>query len=192
MMRRWLSTVKWQIAAVALVCGGIVHIVATLLVPQLATGNAVQRLFVNMPVNRMQILPATTPASQPLPFMSPDTRYAVCRFDVGGGPIVVSALLADTGWSLALYTPDGDNFYAVPAPDARRADVSFVLVPPVERPTLGFLHLGRVSAADASASEIAVPQREGLAVVRASLRGQAYAAEVEAQLGRASCGLKRG
>ena len=164
--------------AVALVCGGIVHIAATLLVPHLATGNAVQRLFADLPANRMRVLPATRPDSQSLPFMSPDARYAVCRFDIGGGPIVVSALLPDKGWSFALYTPDGDNFYAV-------------LVPPVERPALGFLHLGR-AAAEASASEIAVPQREGLLVVRASLRGQSYTNEVEAQLARASCGLKRG
>ena len=191
MMPGWLKTIKWQIAAVALVCGGIVHIAATLLVPHLATGNALQRLFADLPVNRMRVLPATSPQSQPLPFMSPDARYAVCRFDVGGGPIAVSALLADKGWSLALYTPDGDNFYAVPAQDARRAEVSFVLVPLVERPTLGLLHLGR-AAADAGASDIAVPQREGLVVVRAALRGEAYAREVEAQLARASCGLRRG
>jgi uncharacterized membrane protein len=191
MLPGWLKTVRWQVVAVALVCGGIVHIAATLLVPHLATGNAVQRLFADLPANRMRVLPATRPDSQSLPFMSPDARYAVCRFDIGGGPIVVSALLPDKGWSFALYTPDGDNFYAVPAPDARRAEISFVLVPPVERPTLGFLHLGRV-AADTRASEIAVPQREGLLVVRASLRGQSYTNEVETQLARASCGLRRG
>ena len=137
MLPGWLKTVRWQVVAVALVCGGIVHIAATLLVPHLATGNAVQRLFADLPANRMRVLPATRPDSQSLPFMSPDARYAVCRFDIGGGPIVVSALLPDKGWSFALYTPDGDNFYAVPAPDARRAEVSFVLVPPVERPSAG-------------------------------------------------------
>lgn len=191
MLPGWLRSVKWQVVAVALVCGGIVHITATLLVPHFATGNAVQKLIADLPVNRMRLLPATSPESQPLPFMSPDMRYAVCRFDIGSGPIAVNALLPDKGWSLALYTTDGDNFYAVPAPDARRAEVSFVLVPPIERPTFGFLHLGR-AAAEVSASEIAVPQREGLVVVRASLRGQAYAKEVEAQLARASCGLRRG
>jgi uncharacterized membrane protein len=186
----WLKAVKWQVAVVALVCGGIVHIAATLLVPQLATDNAVHRLIADLPVNRMRVLPAPSPHNQPLPFISPDTRYAVCRFDIGGGPIAVSALLADKGWSLALYTPDGDGFYAVPAQDARRAEVSFVLVPPVEHATPGVGHLGRASA-DVSASEITVPQREGLVVVRAALRGAAYTQEVEAQLARASCGLRR-
>jgi uncharacterized membrane protein len=137
------------------------------LVPHLATDNAVQKLLADLPANRMRVLPPTSPASQALPFMSPDMRYAVCRFDVAGGPVTISAQLPDKGWSLALYTR-----------------------PAVERAALGFLHLGR-AAADARASEIAVPQAEGLVVVRASLRGQAYANEVEAQLSRANCGLRR-
>lgn len=190
MLPSWLKGARWLVVAVAAVCGAIVHITSTLLVPHFATNNAAQKLIADLPANRMRVLPAASPSAQPLPFMSPDVRYAVCRFDIGAGPVAISALLPDKGWSLALYTPEGDSFYAVPAPDSRRVEVSFLLVSPVERPALGVLHLGR-AVAEARVSEIAVPQREGLVVVRAPLRGDAYANEIEAQLGRANCGPRR-
>lgn len=184
------GTLNWHVIAVALVCAGIVHIAATLLVPHLATGGAVQRLLTDLPVNKMLVLPPPTAERQSLPFMNPDTRLAVCRFDVSGGPVAISALLPDKGWSLGLYTPDGDNFYAVPAQDLRRAEVTFTLVPQSEQPSAGFLGFGRTPTTEAS--RITVPQREGLVVVRASLRGQSYKRELEAQLARASCGVQRG
>jgi uncharacterized membrane protein len=184
----WRESLSWQTVAVALVCGGIVHIAATLSVPQLATGGAVKRLLADLPVNKMRLVAPISAQHQPLPFMNPDTRLAVCRFDVGSGPVAISALLPERGWSLGLYTLDGDNFYAVPAQDLRRAELRFVLVLPKEQPS-SFLDFGRAPLA--KASEITVPQREGLVVVRAPLRGQAYASEVEAQLARAACGLQR-
>lgn len=189
MLLKRARALNWQVVAVSLVCAGIVHIAATLLVPQLATGGAVQRLLADLPVNKMLVLPPPTAQSQPLPFTNPDTRLAVCRFDVSDGPVAISALLPDKGWSLGFYTPDGDNFYAVPAQDLRRAELAFTLMPASEQPSAGFLGFGRTPAVEAS--RIIVPQREGLVVVRASLRGQSYKGELEAQLARASCGLQR-
>jgi uncharacterized membrane protein len=177
------------VLAVALVGAGIVHIAATLLVPLLATGGAVQRLLADLPPNKMLVLPPVTAESQPLPFMSPDTRVAVCRYDVSGGPVTISALLPDKGWSLGLYTPEGGTFYVVPAQDLRRAEVKFTLVPHGEEPSVGFLGSSRTSVAEPS--QIRVPHHEGLVIVRASLRGLAYKTELEAQLARATCGLQR-
>jgi uncharacterized membrane protein len=184
MLPGWVYELRWRTALVALVCGGIVHIVATLMVPQLAAGSAYQRLAAGLPANSMKVLPPVTQEAQPLPFMSPDTRYAVCRFDVRNGPVAIRALLPDKGWSLALFSPDGGNFYAVPAQDLRRIEVNFVLLPPGERPP-GFFGFGRTAAS--SATEVIAPQAEGLVVVRAASRGQSYGGEVEAQLGYASC-----
>jgi uncharacterized membrane protein len=182
--------VSWWTVLAAIVCAGIVHILATLMVPQLAAGSAYQRLAAGLPPNKMRMLPIVAAGAQPLPFMTPDTRYAVCRFDVSNGPVSIRAFLPDKGWSLALYSPSGDNFYAAPAQDLRRTEVNFTLLPPGERPA-GFFGFGFGRTAAQSSSEIIAPQGEGLVVVRAPLRGLSYAGETEAQLARASCEVQR-
>ena len=186
----WFGPLRWHVALVALVSGGLLHIATTLLAPRLASGSAAQRIALDLPVNKMIVLPPASAKSQPLPFMSPDMRYAVCRYDTGRGPVAVNATLADKGWSFGLYTLDGDGFYAVPAQTSRRTDVGVVLSlsPPADR-AFSFLNFGR--SADQDASGITVPQREGLVIIRASLKGQAYAKEIEAQLGRATCAPHR-
>lgn len=183
---RWFGPLKWHVVLVALVCGGLLHIGTTFLAPQFANGSAAMRIAIDLPANKMVVLPPASAKSQPLPFMSPDMRYAVCRYDTGSGPIAVNATLADKGWSFGLYTLDGDGFYAVPSQTSRRVDVGVVLslLPPADR-TFGFLNFGR--SADQDASSITVPQREGLVIIRASLKGQAYVKEIEAYLGSATC-----
>jgi uncharacterized membrane protein len=190
MTRKWLKRLRWEVALAALVCGGIVHIAATFLVPHLAKGSAVLQLASDLPINTMRVLPATGAGRQPLPFLTPDMRYAVCKYDISSGPVAVTAVLPDPGWSLGLYTPGGDNFYAVPAQSARRTDVSITLVQPTETGS-SFLNFNLGRPARVNASEIAVPQQQGLVVVRAPQRGGAYAPEVEAQLTRATCSAQR-
>ena len=189
MMAKVFTRMRWQVLLLALVCGGIIHIAATFLVPQLATGGAIQKLAMDFPVNSMQVLPVASAERQLLPFISPDMRYAVCRFDVSNGPVAVSAVLPDLGWSLGLYSAVGDNFYAVPAQSGRRIDVNITLVQPPADGGGGFLGFGR--PAPSNSSEIAVPRAQGLIIIRAPLKGEAYANEVEAQLGRAKCSAQR-
>ena len=185
----WFRRLSWQTAVTALVSGGIIHITATLIMPRFATASAYHRLAAQLPANRMRVLPAATVDNQPLPFIGPDVRLAVCRYDVSDGPVTVTAQLPDRGWTLGLYTPTGDNFYVIPAQDFRRAEVNFRLAPQTDR-FLGFINLGRT--ADTSASEVTVPQARGLIVLRAPIRGRAYQAEAEAILGRAQCSTQRG
>ena len=96
-----------------MVSGGIIHISATLVVPQLAKASAFQRLSEALPVNSMRVLPPAG-AKQPIPYLGPDVRLAVCRFDIGDGPVAVTMALPNKGWTLGLYTGDGDNFYVLP------------------------------------------------------------------------------
>jgi uncharacterized membrane protein len=187
---RWFGPLKWNVALTALVCAGLLHITMTFLAPQMAKSRAAMRIAIDLPANKMVVLPPASAKSQPLPFMSPDMRYAVCRYDAGSGPIAVNATLADKGWSFGLYTLEGDGFYAVPSQTTRRSDVSLVLslTPPADRP-FNFLGLGRTPEQDAS--NVTLPQREGLVIIRASLKGQAYVKEIEAYLGRATCAPHR-
>jgi uncharacterized membrane protein len=186
--RDWLRRVSWQTLLVALVAGGIIHISATLIIPQFAKASAFQRLTAGLQPNRMRILPPATADSQPLPFIGPDERLAVCHYNVTAGPVEVAVVLPDRGWTLAIYAANGDNLYLIPAQDMRRLELTLTLVPQAER-FLGFFSLGR--QADVTPSQVSVPGNEGLIVVRAPIRGRAYAAETESALARADCRPKR-
>lgn len=180
---------SWQMLVLALVAGGLIHISATLVMPHFATASGVQRLSQDLPANRMRILPPATGGAQSLPFLGPDFRLAVCRYDVSDGPVRVSGVLADKGWSISLYSPQGDSLYVLPAQDYRRLDVSFQIVPQAER-YLWLFSVGK--SVEASVGQVAVPQNEGLVVVRAPVRGRAYQAETEAFLARAQCAPHKG
>jgi uncharacterized membrane protein len=179
----WTREIGWRTVAGAVLLGGILHIAATLAVPQLSQGNAFQRLREVLPTNRMIVLPAPAPSKQFLPFMTPDALYAICRYDITKDPVTVVAALAEPGWALSLHTPQGDNFYVMPAQQAPRSDVSLVVVPGGDR-------VSEVPVARRTGpldTHIASPADEGLIVVRAPLKGLAWRAETEAVLRRASC-----
>jgi hypothetical protein len=83
-----------------------------------------------------------------------------------------------------MHTPQGDNFYVMPAQQLRRPEVSFVVVPGGERFSE---YTPTARRASTPRSQITSPTPEGLVVVRAPLRGLAWRAEAETLLRRASC-----
>jgi uncharacterized membrane protein len=179
-----LREVGWRTVVGAVLLGGIIHILAVFAVPVLGSGNAFLALRDKLPLNRMVMLPPATPGAQLLPFMAPGTLYAICRYDLTEGPVTVTAALAEAGWALSLHTPQGDNFYVMPAQQLRRPEVSLLVVPGGERAPEFIPAAQRVGA---QGSQIAAPAIEGLIVVRAPLRGLAWRAETEALLSRSSC-----
>jgi uncharacterized membrane protein len=180
---RWMRQIGWRTIVGAVLLAGIVHITATLAVPLMGPGNAFRKLRDTLPVNQMVFLPPPTPNTQLLPFVAADALYAACRFDLSATPVAVSAMLSDPGWTLSLHTPQGDNFYAMPAQQLRRSEVSFVISPASER-LVDIVSSRRFSGDE---SQIESPVTEGLVLVRAPLRGLAWRAETEAKLRRASC-----
>ena len=181
---KWLTEVSWRTIIGAVLLGGIIHILATLTVPFLGSGTAFARLRDTLPANRMVFLPPPAPGKQPLPFLTPDALYAMCRYDVSVDSLAVTAAVAHPGWTLSLHTPQGDNFYVMPAQQLRRGEVTLTVVPGVERLSEFASTPRRVSATE---SQIPSPSTEGLVVVRAPLKGLAWRAEAEAILRRASC-----
>lgn len=183
---RLCRAVNLRIVLLALVSGGLIHIVVTLMMPRFATANGVQRLSNDLPTNKLVLLPAGAAATQNVPFVSSSQRLAVCRYDVSEGPVEVTAVLPDRGWSLGLYTLEGDNFHVLTSQGGRQAQqVTFRLVAAAER-SFGVFQLARAPV-DRNASQVTVPQPRGLLVIRAPLMGRAYAGETEALLARASC-----
>jgi uncharacterized membrane protein len=181
---KWLSEVSWRTFAGALLLGGIIHIAATMVVPFVGAGHALARLRDALPANRMVLLPAAAPGKQLLPFLAPDALYAMCRYDISVDSLLVTAGVAQAGWTLSLHTPQGDNFYVMPAQEGRRNDISLTVVPSAERMG-GFVATPRRVSADET--HVASPSWEGIVVVRAPLRGLNWRAETEAALRRATC-----
>jgi uncharacterized membrane protein len=181
---KWLSEVGWRTVIGALLLGGIIHITATMAVPLVSSGHAYGRLRDTLPINRMVLLPPPAPGNQPLPFLTPDALYAMCRYDISVDSLTVTAAMPHAGWTLSVHTPQGDNIYVMPGQETRRGDVSLTVVPSAER--LGEFALAprRVSAQE---THVPSPSWEGLVVVRAPLKGLAWRAETEAALRRATC-----
>lgn len=179
-----LPSINFRLVLAALFGVGILHILATLAAPSLAIATAFDRLSLVLPKNRMLVLPEIAPGSQPLPFLNPALRYAMCRFDTSEMPIDVVANLTDTGSSLNIYSPVGETIYAYAASaDLRRQRVR--LVAPGER----FLGLtpearGQVAKDVPSAT---LPVLTGIAVVAIPDRGLAYRSETLKVLESAVC-----
>lgn len=184
----WPKRCNWRVIGAALCSIGILHILMTFAAPSLATATAYARLAGALPQNTMQILPPVTATAQPLPFLAPDGRFALCRFDARQGSVAIKAVLPGAGWSLALYNPEGENFYTAVAPPGRRVEVSLQLVPSEDRFTgLTPEARGERRVADTTLS---LPAQTGIAVVQAPDQGAAYAARNIAELRRATCAFR--
>jgi uncharacterized membrane protein len=176
-----------RLAALTLVGAGIVHICVTFAIPHLSGNSAFNALDQALPLNELVVLPPITPQSQPLPFMSPDARYAMCRYDTSEGPVSIKVTLPDAGWLLTLYSPQGDNFYYVPGRSGRRNELNLLLVPPSEQlagPTVD------VDTVQPAGAPLAVATRRGVMVLKAPLAGLSYRGLVETELLRVSCGVR--
>ena len=174
----------WPVFAAALIAAAIIHIVTVFALPHIYRTDAWRRVARTLPVNAFVILPPARPKAQVLPFQMPDTRYAICRFDLEGGPVVVRAQLSEPGWTLSAYTPSGETFYALPASEQRRLNLTLLIMPATER-FLGALTSAR--GLDQETAQVTSPGRTGMIVIQAPIKGRSYVYETEAALTKAQC-----
>jgi uncharacterized membrane protein len=163
----------------------ILHVATTFTAPSIALSSAWDRLAPALKPNTMVIFPPVTPDVQPLPYMAPDARIAICLFDTRRGKVVLTASLPTPGWSLTLYDPDGTAIYVAAGRPDRPTTVSLLLVPDDDR----FMGLSPEAQGLRSPREqqLQVQARKGLAVLRAPDSGYAYRALIEAELKRGAC-----
>lgn len=169
----------------ALFAIAILHVITTLTAPSTALSSAWDRLAPALKPNMMVVLPDVTPDAQPLPFMAPDFKVAVCMFDTRKGQVSLSASLPSAGWSLTLYDPKGTAIHTAAGRPDRATPVSLLLVPDDDR------FMGLTPEAQGLRSprqtELRIQARKGLAILRAPDMGYAYRARTDAELARASC-----
>jgi uncharacterized membrane protein len=162
------------------------HICATLAAPAMTLSTPYSRLVAGLPTNTMRILPTITPDTQPFPFLAPDVRIAVCKFDTSKQTVQLNTSLLSLGWTLSLYNMDGESFYTAVGEPGRRVNIALILVPEQEQ----FQGLTPEARGERSElrPELRVPASKGLAVLRAADAGFAYKARTESELKRAFCG----
>jgi uncharacterized membrane protein len=188
LIRRIFTADALRTTLAALLIGGILHLCTTFVLARVGATQPFGRMTANLPVNEMRLLAPVTPKTQTLPFEAADALSAACAFDASTGPVVIRAVLAGPGWTLALYSPTGTNFYSIAGQDGRRGDIQLMLVPAGDE----FVPMPRdPSGLQARILQISLPSKVGLAVIRAPLPGQAWRSEVEADLKLASCALKK-
>ncbi|MCB1547705.1 MAG: DUF1254 domain-containing protein [Hyphomicrobiaceae bacterium] len=183
MKRRFLRPSLYSLV-VALLLAALVHVAAVLGLPHLVRESPVRRLAVALPVNAMQILPPLTPDTQPLPFLSPDLRYAMCHYDLSNGPVVLEVSRATPSWIVALFSETGDNFYAATAAGFSKGGVRLLLVRAGERLSNSFFADTRLAD---RAAQVTVPAARGLIVIAAPIEGQAFDPGIEGAMQSARC-----
>jgi len=180
-----LPRLNVRLVFIALTATGILHIVSTFIAPEIATAPAFARLRPLLPLNTMVVLPPVVPGAQPLPFLSPNVRYAMCRFTTESGPLEVSARLPSAGWTLSVHLDSGENVYTAAAESGRAPDVRILLMPADDR-FLGLTPEARGIAREGPGA-LEVRANAGIAVVRGPELGIAFAREVEAELAQSRC-----
>lgn len=188
MKRGWFAGGLGTTLLCGAVAAGIVHIVATFATPELLRPHAYDQIAEHLPANSLVVFGQPEPGSQLVPYQEPDMGFAICHYDVGSGPVSAQVVLPGSGWTLALYAPNGDNFYVLPGRDQRITTLNALLVPAGDEAALPPV-IQRPRAA--APTYIQVPEETGLLIVRGPVRGESYRADVETALSRARCGPAR-
>jgi len=157
-MLRWLL---WLIAGVLL--GGIVHLVTVLILPRTASQDAYARLSPIAPVNAVAAIPQLSPQNDVIPFMDPAFAAAVCRYDLGNGPLKFTMPVTAAYTSVSFYTRRGVAYYAINDRAAGRRIIELELMTSAQRTDLP--EEEDVTAADRLIVES--PTSTGLIVLRA-------------------------
>lgn len=178
-------TSRLRLVLIVLISAAIVHILATFAAPMMTRSTPYQVLSRIASPHVFTVLPPITAKSQPLPFLGPDARYGICIFDTSKGIVSLAARLPGRGWSLSLYTREGDNFYTAVGQEGGQSDLSLRLVPATDR----FIGLSPEAQGRSSEAQppLILPAGKGLAVLRAPHRGSAFVTETESIMRRASC-----
>lgn len=109
--------------------------------------------------NQAAFPPAVTARSRTVVMPSPDLLYSVCAFDVGQGPVHITAHpQLSSYWSVALYADNSDNFFVINDRKAAGQPVNLWLVSEGANPT--------DAKAPPGAQVVVAPSRKGLLLMR--------------------------
>ncbi|MGB3273738.1 MAG: DUF1254 domain-containing protein [Xanthobacteraceae bacterium] len=169
-----------------IVLGGIVHLVSVLALPRLATQDAYSRLTPLAAVNTMTQLPPATPDTTLMPFMDPAFAVAVCRYDLGSGPLKLTVPISQSYTSVSFYTAEEIAYYAINDRSAGRKTIELDLMTEAQHEDLPKDE--DITAADRLI--IDSPSQTGLIVIKALAAEPGLMAHAKATLAAATCRLQ--
>jgi uncharacterized membrane protein len=146
----------WRSAlAATLAIAALTHLVAVWAVPRVIMARTIAALDTLGAHNRPLHPPRPTDRSRGVVMPSPDLLYTACSFDLGAGPLRVSAPIPATYWSVALFADNTDNFFVL---DDRAAGT----------PSVDILLIGPGEHVEAAAGErlVRAPSRRGIVLFR--------------------------
>lgn len=156
--------IRWALWTLAgLLLGGVVHLATVLLLPRTATQDGYARLAPLTPVNSVAPVPLAGAESALVPFTDPAFVTAVCRYDLGSGPIKLTAPVTPAYTSVTFYTRRDVPYYALNDRAAGRRVIELDLMTAQQRADLP--EEEDVTAADRLIVES--PTATGLIVLRA-------------------------
>jgi uncharacterized membrane protein len=163
--------------------GGIVHLASVLLLPSVAAQDAYARLATLAPVNKVVPLPPATPEAAPMPFMDPAFTTAVCRYDLGDGPMKFSVPVTPAYTAVSFYTRNNVPYYAINDRSAGRQVIELFLMTTQQRNDLPDDE--EITRADRLIVES--PTTTGLILIKALVAQAGMLPAVRAKLSAARC-----
>ena len=177
------------VAIVGLVAG-LTHLVAILLLPNVATRDAYDLLAARSPhngaPNGMALLPPARPGDTLIPFRDPAAVQGLCFFDLAKAPVRVRTKVGEGRLlTLSFRTRGGRIFYSMTDRAALRGTIDIRLVTPAQLETV-------VDGDDEDAGlpeelRLKAPATTGLMIVTALIARPGDRADAEARISAIEC-----
>lgn len=168
--------------------GGVVHLVSVLALPRIATQDAYARIAAISKVNAVTALRPVAPGEEPMPFMDPAFALAVCRYDLGTGPLKLRVPVSQAYTSVSFYSRNDVAYYAINDRSAGRRIIELDLMTEAQ-------HAEMPEEEDVTAADrliIDSPTREGVILLKAMAPEAGLMPQAQASLASASCAIQSG
>ena len=181
--------IRWLVLLLGgVLLGGMIHLVTVLALPRLATLDAYSRLQPVTRENAVTVLPATESDTALMPYMDPAFAVAICRYDLGNGPIKLTVPVSQAYTSASFYTRNEVPYYAINDRSAGRRVIDLHLMTAAQHAELP--EDEDITAADRLI--IDSPTQTGLIVLKALAPEPGLMPQARASLEAARCAIETG
>ncbi len=185
MKRLWWGRIFWlALAGLVAVASYISYV---LFAPPLLFQRALAAETRDIPDNQAFVLP-TSAQSRLFPAYPASSVVVLCKYNVGDGPVALTAHMPYGYWTLTGYGRDGKQFYSLTDEQAGSADITVRFVP---QPSFIEQMLGSGGDRDtvsAAGWQVLTPQKRGLAVLWAPVDDVLLRPQAEKAMATSRCG----